>query len=796
MALCSCWIVDIAVAQHRITGVVTSLEDSSAVASCRVYLNDGKIWMLTDSLGRFEFKELAKGNYMLRTEMAHYKPFEQSISLRGKDKHVPIRLESDILIMTELIIEEREAPTHMRAVEDMGIYEGKKSEVIVTDSLVANLATNNARQIYSRVAGLNIWENDGAGVQLSVGGRGLDPNRTSNFNVRQNGYDISADALGYPESYYTPPIEAIERIQIVRGAASLQYGTQFGGLLNFVLRKPVADKKIQLVARQSLGSFNFYNTFTSLSGTVGRVGYYTFFQYKKGDGWRPNSAFDNYNFYSNVTYKISKKTDIGLDITLMDYLAQQPGGLSDFSFNKDPRQSNRERNWFKVKWNMLALHFDHKINESSEFNLRFFGLSAFRYSVGFRPNRVETFDDNPERDLIRGEFSNWGAEARYLKRYTIGKKYFVLLAGTRYYHGFNHSTQGYGSKGKDADFNYDPELPLIYDYQFPNRNISVFAENIIYLNDKFSITPGLRFESINTTADGFYGSISRDLAGNIYDVKQIPEYRNKKRQFIIGGIGLSYKPVSVINIYANASQNYRSITFNDMRITNPSAVIDPSLEDEKGYSLDLGMRSEGTKRFIYDVSIFYLNYNNRIDEVQISNKFDQVLRSRGNIGQAVIFGLESYLEADVLQLIFPKAKKWNGVVYANTAWIQSEFVKSEIVNVKGKEVPFVPEVNLKSGLRMGYKKLKASFQYTYLSDQFSDATNEEKGGVSAVVGIIPAYSIMDLSISYEFKMFKLEGSINNLANRMYFTRRATGYPGPGILPSDGRSFYLTLQVKI
>ena len=57
----------------------------------------------------------------------------------------------------------------------------KKSEVIIPEQLVANLATNNARQVYSRVAGLNIWENDGAGLQLSIGGRGLDPNRTSNF---------------------------------------------------------------------------------------------------------------------------------------------------------------------------------------------------------------------------------------------------------------------------------------------------------------------------------------------------------------------------------------------------------------------------------------------------------------------------------------------------------------------------------------------------------------------------------------------------------------------------------------
>src|SRR6202789_1729331 len=156
-------------------------------------------------------------------------------------------------------------------VDGMGIYAGKKSEVIVIKDITANTATNNARQIYSKIAGLNIYENDGgAGIQLSIGGRGLDPNRTSNFNTRQNGYDISADALGYPESYYTPPAEVVERIEIVRGASSLQYGTQFGGIINFKMISGVDTEKAQIISRLSVGSWNFFNTSTSVGGTINK----------------------------------------------------------------------------------------------------------------------------------------------------------------------------------------------------------------------------------------------------------------------------------------------------------------------------------------------------------------------------------------------------------------------------------------------------------------------------------------------------------------------------------------------
>lgn len=786
--------------QFSLSGKVFSQADSAAVRDCYVHLNDGRHVAITDTYGRFVLEDLPSGTYVVTVMEINFVHQTIEVTIRDKNHHINVALQPRDQTLQEVEITDQRNDfgfTRMRSVENLGIYEGKKTEVIIPEQLSANLATNNARQVYARVAGLNIWENDGAGLQLSIGGRGLDPNRSSNFNVRQNGYDISADALGYPESYYTPPVEGIGRIQIVRGAASLQYGTQFGGLINFIMKKPVADRKLELLARQTVGSFGFYNAFTSASGTVKKVSYYTFFQYKRGDGWRENSHFDNHTAYANVNYACSEKTKIGVDVTQMGYLAQQPGGLTDDMFRMNPRQSNRERNWFKVNWNMLALHVDHKLDDQNEFNVRVFGLSAYRYALGFRPNRVATVDDNSPRDLIKGNFENWGTEARYLKRYTLSGKPSVLLLGARYYHGFNHSTQGEGSTGKAADFAYvNPDQYITYDYRFPNRNTSVFAENIFFVTDKLSITPGIRFEYINTKSDGYYGNIMRDLAGNVIEITRTEEALENARQFLLAGVGISYKPNPHVDIYSNFSQNYRSITFSDMRISNPSAVIDPDMEDEKGYSFDLGVRSEQTTLINYDVSVFYLNYDNRIGEVQFADENNRVLRRRGNVGQAVINGVEAYGEGDILRLLRPDREAWSGVLFTNVAFINSTYKSSEVPGVTGKKVEFVPDINLKTGVRVGYRNFKASFQYTFMSDQFSEATNAVEGGVSAVVGLIPAYDIMDLSLSYQYKRFRLEASVNNLADKMYFTRRATGYPGPGILPSDGRGFFLTLQAKI
>jgi Fe(3+) dicitrate transport protein len=257
-------------------------------------------------------------------------------------------------------------------VEEMAIYAGKKNEVVVMDNIFANLATNNARQIYSQIAGLNIYQNDDAGLQLNIGGRGLDPNRTSNFNTRQNGYDISADVLGYPESYYTPPAESLSEIQIIRGAASLQYGTQFGGLVNFKMKDPNPNRLLEVQTQNTVGSNNLYTNFTSLSGTKNKLSYYAFFNYKRGDGFRDNSEFESRNTYFKSIYKPSEKTEISAELTYLSYLAQQAGGLNDVMFNNKPYQSNRSRNWFAIDWLLYNAKITHAFSDRTKFSFNFF----------------------------------------------------------------------------------------------------------------------------------------------------------------------------------------------------------------------------------------------------------------------------------------------------------------------------------------------------------------------------------------------------------------------------------------
>ena len=708
----------------------------------------------------------------------------------------------------------REALTRLRAVEGTAIYAGRKTEVVTLDALTVNLATNQARQIYGEVSGLNIYENDDAGLQLNIGGRGLDPNRTASFNTRQNGYDISADVLGYPESYYTPPAEALARIEVVRGAASLQYGTQFGGLVNFVFREPNRTRPIELVTRQTVGSYGLLTSFNSLSGQLGPVGYYGFYNYKRGDGFRPNSGFRAHTGFLHLDFSpaAAPQMKVSLEYTHQDYLAQQAGGLTDAQFYRDPFVSNRARNWFAVHWNLLSLRLDQQFGTRTNFSVNVFGLDASREAVGFRTNRVSQVDDlDAPRDLLIGTFQNYGVETRLLHRYQLANQEAIALVGIKYYRASNTAVQGPGTASAEADFSLAterfPSYPNQSDFAFPNRNLALFGEHIFYLGERFSVTPGLRYEYIRTASEGSFRRFDFDLAGNAIRDRTFTDDRIFSRNLLLLGVGLSFRQSEQLEWFANASENYRSVTFNDIRTVNPSFQVDPDIRDERGFTADVGLRGR-SGAWVYNANGFAIRYGNRLGEVLtpetrlnaqgVEEPTGRIVRLRGNIGEAFLYGLESLVEYTPLAGRTEQDQAYTLTAFANTSLTDSRYTASETPGVRGNAVEFIPRLNLKSGLRFGYGNLLGSLQYSYLSRQFTDASNAEQDredNQSGIVGTIPAYGVLDLSLSYRWRRYLLETGLNNALNQRYFTRRATGYPGPGIIPSAPRTWYLTLGAK-
>jgi Fe(3+) dicitrate transport protein len=785
--------------QYKISGVVVS-DDNRPINKVQIYDETGGLLAQTGILGKFKFST-EKEAVQLIIYVEEYQLKNVFIELKDF-VNLKVTLETFTQNLSEIQIKARTAKVfelkRLKDVEGTSIFAGKKTEVVLVNQSAANLASNNARQIFNQIAGLNIFQNDDAGLQLNIGGRGLNPNRTANFNTRQNGYDISADVLGYPESYYTPASEGLDEIQIVRGAASLQYGTQFGGLINFITKKP-STKPLEIVTRNTVGSFGLYTNFTSFSGTNGKFSYYSYVNYKKGKGFRPNSNFDSQNLFAHLEYNPNEKDVLSLEVTYLDYLAQQAGGLTDKTFNEDPLQSNRARNWFKVDWLLYTFKWEHAFSNQTTFSLNLFGLDAARKAVGFRERRVDLADSGGPRELLIGDFNNYGFEARFLSKYSIFNKKATYLLGTKFYKADNTDFQGPGSEDINANFssalNEFPDYRIQGNFRNPNINVALFGENIFYVTDKISITPGARFEYIKTSSEGLGKITNTDSAGNpIGSIENVVAADNE-RAFILLGLGASYKKNASIEFYGNISQNYRSITFSDLNIVNPSNAVDRNLQDEKGFSTDFGVRGNWNNWVSFDANLFGLFYKNRIGflftQIPPVNNVGQL---RTNIGDARIFGLESVFDFN-LKKILKMNNTYTFNYFVNTSFINSEYKRAITSGILGKKVEFVPDVNLKTGLKLGYKNFSSSLQYTYLSTQFTDAQNSSSGDISGIVGEIPAYSILDFSSAYKYRFAKIEVGVNNVLDNAYFTRRATGYPGPGIIPSAPRNWYVGLELK-
>ena len=706
-----------------------------------------------------------------------------------------------------IIITKQQSPERMPETKDNVLFSGKKNEVLQLSNINGNLTNNNAREIFARIPGVTVWENEGSGLQINVGVRGLSPNRSWELNTRQNGVDISADVFGYPEAYYNPPLEAVATIQMVRGGASLQFGPQFGGMLNYVLKRENV-KPFSFETQNTVGSFGLVSSFNAIGGKYKKWSYYLYNHSRNAKGWRENNRFQARNTHAFVEYRFTDATKISAEYTNSNYEMQQPGGLTDALFEANPRQSNRARNWFGVPWNIFSVNFDTKVNANFDVNVKAFGLVGERNSVGF--TSTANIDDviststnqYAARRVDSDTYKNIGIENRNLLRYKLGNTTQNLAFGIRLYQAnTNRFQKGKGTTGSDFDMSTDGKYPT--DLKFTTKNAALFAENQFKITNKFSVTPGFRYEHINSTANGRIDIVS----GNDVTFDKKTVVRNKP----LFGLGLEYRWMYT-NFYANISQAFRPVLFSDLTPAAVIDVVDPNLKDASGYNADFGYRGVYKGFINFDVSVFYLSYNNRVGGVRqfINNDSSQgTYLFRTNLGETRNKGIESFVDLNITKMLGIDEPYGNLDIFSSMSFIDSKYVDfktttvsvtapNEIIttNFAGNRVENAPRYIHNFGMSWGNNNFSATIQYKMSGRIFTDANNTVTPSANGQTGILDNYRIVDFSSEYKFlKNYNVRAGINNLTNESYATRRSGGYPGPGILPGEGRTFYISVGAK-
>ncbi len=680
----------------------------------------------------------------------------------------------------------------MAEVVGTNIYAGKKNALIVLDNVQGNVVSNNMRQVLAKVPGIHIWESDPSGIQIGIAARGLSPNRSWEFNIRQNGYDIAADPFGYPEAYYNPQLQAVQRIEIVRGQGSLQYGPQFGGLVNYILRNgSEINKPFEFETQQTVGSNGLFNSYNAIGGKKGKVHYYSFFDHRNGDGWRENSRYYTNAGFFTVTYHFSAKFSLTAEVMRSHIRSQQPGGLTDEQLKQDARQSVRSRNWFDISWTNPALIANYQINEKSRWNTKFFATIGDRNSVGFLQSvtmkdsiNATTLEYN-NRVLTLDQYRNYGMESRIITDFNLGKMKNTFSGGIRFYKGTTtRQADGKGTTGTGYNVTVLGNYPR--DISFGSKNAAAFAENIFRLTDKFLVIPGIRYEWLQGSASGRNGYTS---GGTEIILQNI----TRSRSFILAGVGAEYHITKSTEVYGNISQAYRPIQFANLQAPPTTDVVDPDLKDAKGYNIDLGYRGKVKDYLQFDVSGFYLQYNNRVGT--ITPPF-ATYRLITNVGASTSKGFEGYAEFNPVRA-FTRSKHTDLIIFGSYGYTNAEYSGDhKDANTKGKKVENAPANIFRGGITGGYKGILLTVQISSVGETFSDANNTVAVSANGNTGLIPSYTITDLTATYKFtKSIYLKAGINNLLDERYFTRRAGGYPGPGALPADGRTFFISVRAK-
>jgi Fe(3+) dicitrate transport protein len=675
------------------------------------------------------------------------------------------------------------------------IMAGKRTETILLSTIPADLSQNQARQVFAKVPGITIWENDGSGVQLGIAARGLSPNRSWEFNMRQNGFDISADVFGYPEAYYIPPMAALERIEVVRGAASLAYGPQFGGLVNFVLKKGVKDRPIAVETRQTVGSYGLFDSYNAIGGTKGRWSYYTFLHNRSADGWRTNSRYNTLTGHAGVEYRASSTLKLGLEYTHSNVRQQQAGGLTDELLEQDARSSTRARDWMLLPWNVAAATMEWRPDDRTVVDVKFFGTIAERNSVGFlrpitEPDTISRLTGAyAPRQVDRDSYLNYGVEARVRRNWTFMGRQAYVAAGMRGYTAQNlRRQQGKGTTGSDADLSITGDFGRELD--LTTQNAAVHAEVLLPISERFSLVPGARFEHITSRVDGRINSTGTGGVDSGERLRQLP----------LLGIGAQYRTSANTQLYANFSQAYRPVLYSDLTPSATTDIIDQDLRDARGYNLDGGYRGSVGRFLAFDIGGFVLQYDNRIGTVLRDGQ-----NFRTNIGASRSKGAEVYVEGDLLDL-FHSAPEGRSqlALFVSYAYVDARYTRWDdpaasndpARDFSGNRVEYAPQHTLRPGITYRDRHLTVAVNVSVVDGVYTNANNTEAPNASATAGFLSGYTVADANASWAFdKKLSLTIGVNNMLDEVYATRRAGGYPGPGILPGMGRTLFLTLEAK-
>lgn len=666
------------------------------------------------------------------------------------------------------------APT----VEVIGVKENLdhipgSGEIIDEQSLQDShpFTTNEALR---KAPGVVVRDEEGIGLRPNIGIRGLNPTRSTKTLLLEDGIPLAYAPYGDNASYYHPPIERFERIEILKGAGLIMFGPQtLGAVINYVTPAPSVEPGGELTL--SAGNRDYLAGKARLTGHNMLVD----LTHKQTDGARDNT----HSKINDIYYKAVLPMGDGQALTLranvyaedsqVTYTGITQAEYQNFGIRYNPFKNDE----FKI--HRFGASATHRIDLTdtavliTNFYSSIFSRDWWRQSsntldpqcgTDFRNDRLAGVAVNPDAcNSIQGrlrDYYTYGVEPRLTLQHSLFGVASELDAGVRAHYERQERKQVNGtSPAARTGTIAEDQLRLTQAY-------SAFVANRFMLGDKWTMTPGVRVESISADR--------RNSINNTIGKTDLTEW--------IPALGATFSPAPNMTFFAGVHKGFAPPRVEDL-IGGTGTTTD--VDVEKSINFELGVRSTVKPGLRVEATAFRNDYSNLIAVGSVASNVNL------SQGEALTQGVE-------LSGRFDSREMWNtsGNFFAQLAytWLPTADQETAFVEVAtltvvpgsapGNRLPYAPENTLTATI--GYEfpwGLKTLLETVYVDEQFADFGNTVAPSADGQRGLIDGYTIFNLAVNYDWKAAttSLFLAVKNLADKEYIVDRTRG-----ILPGSPR----------
>lgn len=607
-----------------------------------------------------------------------------------------------------------------------------------------------------RIPGIHAVDTEGYGFYPRITIRGIGSDMSKKVLLLEDGAPIALGPYTDPAAYYSPPIERMGRIEVLKGSGSLAYGpSTIGGAINYITRDPEGGR-----IKVSGGSENYRNLQAEYGGTWGDKTASVSVLRKQGEGWR-DMPFEVTDVVLKAGMAIDKSNFIGIKLTRYDQEATHTYlGLTQKEYEQNYKQNKAQNDRMYVERDSIDINHEYDFGNGGSLKTLAYWNNAtrdwWRENFMFDAGTGENVMSGQEQGRLR-EFDVMGIDSRVTFAHNLfGIKNDTEL-GIRYHQEemVNRRTNN-GLAGSHTITD-----PLREDDTREADAIALFAQNQFHITDTTTVTPGVRVESYEQTRNiRTWNSVAVGTTTKTDNIEFIP------------GIGVTHQVNGVTTLFAGVHKGFAPATVADA-VGNDGVSRDLDAEESMNYEIGVrGAWAQGN----YEVTAFRLDFKNQI--VSTTESGGSGSSPLSNAGETLNQGLE--VSAD-----------WhfgNGFTLAgNYTWLETAKLNSTRIiegsDRNGNRLTYAPEHLINAQLGYEASRWNANVGYSYVSRQFADLQNTKDGTENGKAGIIPSYGIWNVNARVKLTdNVDLFGSIRNLSDEKYIASRAP----EGIFPGLGR----------